>query len=132
MLATRRILLNGLAVAPLGIPKIAWRDWHYLSGLRIRLRRRDAQRRSCRRPGQRQADVRAAGRTAGRNARPAPRAMAKLGFDASAVPRRARYFAFRGSKDERRKLRAGISHLIRPLSLPQITCGRTDDAVQRA
>ena len=77
-----------------------------------------------------QMSERQAGRLAG--TRGPPRAMAKLGFDASAVPRRARYFAFRGSKDERRKLRAAISHLIRPLSLPQITGGRTDDAVQRA
>jgi len=130
MLATRRILLNGIAVAPLGIPKIAWRDWHYLSGLRIRLRRR------MRNGGRaavlvngKQMSERRAGRLAGTRG---ARAMAKLGFDASAVPRRARYFAFRGSKDERRKLRAGISHLIRPLSLPQITCERTDDAVQRA
>ena len=31
------------------------------------------------------------------------RALSKLGFDASAVPRRARYFAFRGSKQERKR-----------------------------
>jgi hypothetical protein len=31
------------------------------------------------------------------------RALAQLGFDVSAVPRRARYFAFRGSKQQRKR-----------------------------
>jgi hypothetical protein len=42
------------------------------------------------------------------------RSLAQLGFDASAVPRRARYFAFRGRRAERRAHRAQIAHLIRP------------------
>jgi hypothetical protein len=40
------------------------------------------------------------------------RALAKLGFDAVSVPRKARYFAFRGK--ERRQLRAAIAHLLQP------------------
>ena len=40
------------------------------------------------------------------------RALARLGFDTIAVPRRARYFAFRGR--ERKQLRATIVHLIKP------------------
>jgi hypothetical protein len=40
------------------------------------------------------------------------RALAKLGFDAIAVPRRARYFAFRGDRRERARHRAAIAHLI--------------------
>jgi hypothetical protein len=42
------------------------------------------------------------------------RALAQLGFDAIAVPRRARYFAFRGRRAERRAHRAQIAQLIRP------------------
>jgi hypothetical protein len=42
------------------------------------------------------------------------RALAQMGFDAMPTPRRARYFAFRGSHRERRELRAAISHLIKP------------------
>jgi hypothetical protein len=38
----------------------------------------------------------------------------QLGFDAVAVPRRARYFAFIGSASERRQHRRQIAHLIRP------------------
>jgi hypothetical protein len=38
----------------------------------------------------------------------------RLGFDAIAVPRRARYFAFIGSPRERRQHRRQIEHLIRP------------------
>jgi hypothetical protein len=41
-------------------------------------------------------------------------ALAKLGFDVTAVPRRERYFAFRGSRKERRQLRAAIADLIKP------------------
>ena len=37
---------------------------------------------------------------------------ARLGFDASAVPRRSRYFAFRGCRAERH--RAQIAHLVQP------------------
>ena len=40
------------------------------------------------------------------------RALARLGFDTVPVPRRARYFAFRGDKQERRHNRAAIA--IRP------------------
>ena len=36
------------------------------------------------------------------------RALARLGFDAIPVPRRARYFAFRGSKQQRKHNRAAI------------------------
>jgi hypothetical protein len=39
-------------------------------------------------------------------------ALARLGFDAVSVPRRARYFGFRGDKRERARNRAGIAHLI--------------------
>jgi hypothetical protein len=42
------------------------------------------------------------------------RALAKLGFDAIPVPRRERYFAFRGSKRERQQHRAAIAHLLKP------------------
>jgi hypothetical protein len=42
------------------------------------------------------------------------RALARLGFDATAVPRRARYFAFRGNRAERRAHRERIEHLIQP------------------
>ena len=52
---------------------------------------------------------RQAGRLAGSRG---ARALAKLGFDANPVQRRARYFAFRGR--ERKQLRAAIAHLIRP------------------
>ena len=41
-------------------------------------------------------------------------ALAQLGFDARAVPRRSRYFAFRGTREERRELQAAISGLIKP------------------
>jgi hypothetical protein len=41
-------------------------------------------------------------------------ALARLGFDAEAVPRKERYFAFRGTRDERKQLRAAISQLIKP------------------
>ena len=37
-------------------------------------------------------------------------ALARLGFDAVSVPRRARYFAFRGDKHERARDRAAIAH----------------------
>jgi hypothetical protein len=37
-----------------------------------------------------------------------------LGFDASSVPRRARYFAFRGPRREREQNRMAIAHLIQP------------------
>jgi hypothetical protein len=39
-------------------------------------------------------------------------ALAQLGFDAGTVPRRSRYFAFRG--EERRELQAAISGLVKP------------------
>jgi hypothetical protein len=42
------------------------------------------------------------------------RALSKLGFDAIGVPRRARYFAFRGNKQERKLNRAAIAHLLKP------------------
>jgi hypothetical protein len=42
------------------------------------------------------------------------RALAQLGFDAVPVPRRARYFAFRGRRAERRAHRERIAHLIQP------------------
>jgi hypothetical protein len=51
---------------------------------------------------------RQAGRLAGTRG---ARALARLGFDVTAVPRRGRYFAFRG---RRRKLRRAIGHLIQP------------------
>jgi hypothetical protein len=41
-------------------------------------------------------------------------ALAKLGFDASPVQRRGRYFAFRGTRRERGQLRAAIAGLIKP------------------
>jgi hypothetical protein len=47
------------------------------------------------------------------------RALSKLGFDASAVPRRARYFAFRGSKQERK--RNGAAHLVKPYPKRQLS-----------
>jgi hypothetical protein len=37
-----------------------------------------------------------------------------LGVEAVPVPRRARYFAFRGSKAERRRLRSAIKHIVKP------------------
>ena len=42
------------------------------------------------------------------------RALTKLGFDASPVPRKARYFAFRGNRVERKQLRAAIAPLFKP------------------
>jgi hypothetical protein len=42
------------------------------------------------------------------------RALAKLGLDATAVPRKGRYFAFLGSRAERKRNRAAIAHLIQP------------------
>jgi predicted nucleic acid-binding Zn ribbon protein len=42
------------------------------------------------------------------------RALAQLGFDVRSVRRRGRYFAFRGSRAERRKHREAIIHLIKP------------------
>jgi hypothetical protein len=54
---------------------------------------------------------RQAGRLAGTRG---GRALAKLGFDACPVPRRERYFAFRGSKRERQQHRAAIAHLLKP------------------
>jgi hypothetical protein len=42
------------------------------------------------------------------------RALARMGFDALSVLRRARYFAFRGHKQERAELRAAIAELIKP------------------
>jgi hypothetical protein len=42
------------------------------------------------------------------------KALARLGFDASPVPRRSRYFAFRGTREVRRELHAAISGLIKP------------------
>jgi hypothetical protein len=41
-------------------------------------------------------------------------ALAKLGFDAITVPRRERYFVFRGTRSERKELRAAIGSLIKP------------------
>jgi hypothetical protein len=41
-------------------------------------------------------------------------ALVQLGFDARAVPRRSRYFAFRGTREERRVFQAAISGLIKP------------------
>ena len=52
---------------------------------------------------------RQAGRLAGTQG---ARALARLGFDAVPVPRRARYFAFRGGRRERARHRAAIAHLI--------------------
>jgi hypothetical protein len=52
---------------------------------------------------------RQAGRIAGTRG---AQALAQLGFDASPVPRRSRYFAFRGK--ERRVLQAAIGGLIKP------------------
>ena len=37
-----------------------------------------------------------------------------LGIEAMLVPRRARYFAFRGSRAERRRLRLAIQRLVKP------------------
>jgi hypothetical protein len=54
---------------------------------------------------------RQAGRLAGTRG---VRALAALGFDAVAVPRRGRYFAFRGTRQERKQLRAAIVHRIMP------------------
>jgi hypothetical protein len=42
------------------------------------------------------------------------RALARLGFDAIPVPRRGRYFAFRGPRREREQLRAAIAGMIKP------------------
>ena len=41
-------------------------------------------------------------------------ALRALGLDAVPVPRRARYFAFRGSRAERRRLRLAIQRLVKP------------------
>jgi hypothetical protein len=41
-------------------------------------------------------------------------ALAQLGFDATTRPRPGRYFAFRGSRKERRQLRAAIAERIKP------------------
>ena len=54
---------------------------------------------------------RQAGRLAGTQG---ARALARLGFDAISVPRRARYFAFRGDRHERERNRSAIAHLIKP------------------
>jgi len=54
---------------------------------------------------------RQAGRLAGTRG---AHALAKLGFDAIPVPRRERYFAFRGSKRERQHHREAIAHLLKP------------------
>jgi predicted nucleic acid-binding Zn ribbon protein len=54
---------------------------------------------------------RQAGRLAGTQG---PRALARLGFDAISVPRRARYFAFRGDRHERERNRSAIAHLLQP------------------
>jgi hypothetical protein len=43
-----------------------------------------------------------------------PLALARKGLRVATVPRRSRYFAFRGSARERRELRAAIAHLIKP------------------
>jgi len=42
------------------------------------------------------------------------RRLARLGFDAKPVPRRGRYFAFRGPRREREQLRAAIAGMIKP------------------
>jgi hypothetical protein len=42
------------------------------------------------------------------------RALARLGFDAISVPRRARYFAFIGDRHDRAHNRRAIAHLLRP------------------
>jgi hypothetical protein len=42
------------------------------------------------------------------------RVLGRLGFDATLVPRRARYFAFRGDKREQDSLRKAIADLIKP------------------
>jgi hypothetical protein len=42
------------------------------------------------------------------------RALAQMGFDAASTPRKERYFAFRGSRREQRKLRAAIAALVKP------------------
>jgi hypothetical protein len=54
---------------------------------------------------------RQAGRIAGTQS---ARALAQMGFDATTTPRSERYFAFRGSRRERRVLRGAIAHLIKP------------------
>ena len=41
-------------------------------------------------------------------------ALSRLGIRTTTVPRRARYFAFRGHRNERKRLRAAIAHLVRP------------------
>ena len=41
-------------------------------------------------------------------------ALARLGFDAIPTARKGRYFAFRGARAERQRLRAAITHLIAP------------------
>ena len=41
--------------------------------------------------------------------------------DASAVPRRARYFAFRGSKQERKRTGAAVAHLVKPYPKRQLS-----------
>ena len=54
---------------------------------------------------------RQAGRLAGTQG---ARALARLGFDAVPVPRKGRYFAFRGDNRERARNRAAIAHLLKP------------------
>ena len=41
-------------------------------------------------------------------------ALARLGFDAVPTARKGRYFAFRGTRAERKQLRGAIAHLIVP------------------
>ena len=38
----------------------------------------------------------------------------EMGLTVASVPRKGRYFAFRGSKKERKELRQRIEHLIKP------------------
>jgi hypothetical protein len=54
---------------------------------------------------------RQAGRLAGTQG---ARALAKLGLDVISVPRRARYFAFCGSRRDRLRNRAAVAHLLQP------------------
>jgi len=64
---------------------------------------------------------RQAGRLAGTRG---VRALARLGFDAEAVRRRARYFAFRGPRREREQLRAAIAGLMK--SYPRRDAGKRE------
>jgi hypothetical protein len=41
-------------------------------------------------------------------------ALGRMGFNARSIPRRERYFAFRGSTSEQREARAAIAHLVKP------------------